>query len=100
VSDDFPGVVPTTIANLNISDNTGTIRRDSPQDEREERKSIEFNGSENGSSKKPRGKKLDEQEIIRLINEKYQQEETNKEASVIYKDNKVFDQPKRAVYGI
>ena len=27
-------------------------------------------------------------------------EETNKDVSVIYKDEKVYDQPKRAVYGI
>lgn len=41
-----------------------------------------------------------EDEIIRLINEKYQLEEVNKEVSIIYKDNKIFDQPKKAVYGI
>ena len=39
-------------------------------------------------------------EITRLINEKYEQEEQNKDVSVIYKDSKVYDQPKKAVYGI
>jgi hypothetical protein len=45
-------------------------------------------------------KKIAEEEIIRLINEEYQQEEVNKDVSVILKDNKLFDQPKKAVYGI
>jgi len=27
-------------------------------------------------------------------------EETNKDVSVIYKDDRVYDQPKKAVYGI
>ena len=45
--------------------------------------------------------KLPEEEIIRLINEKYMFEENNKDVSVIYaQDGRVFDQPKKAVYGI
>jgi hypothetical protein len=45
--------------------------------------------------------KLPDDEIIRLINEKYLFEETNKDVSVIYtQDGRVFDQPKKAIYGI
>ena len=55
---------------------------------------------EEGGSQKKKKVKLLEEEIIRLINEKYLFEENNKDVSVIYKDNKVYDQPKKAVYGI
>ena len=38
--------------------------------------------------------------MLRLINEQYLHEENNKDVSVIYKGDKVYDQPKKAVYGI
>jgi hypothetical protein len=38
--------------------------------------------------------------MIRLINEKYMEEESNKDVSIIHKNGKIFDQPKKAVYGI
>lgn len=48
-----------------------------------------------------RGKeKLPEDEIIRIFNERYEQEENLREVSVIYKDDKIYDEPKKAVYGI
>jgi len=37
---------------------------------------------------------------VALINAKYQEEEQNKDVSVIYKDDKVYDQPKKAIFGI
>ena len=44
---------------------------------------------------------MPDEEILRLINEKYQFEESNKDVSIIYaNDGRVFDQPKKAVYGI
>jgi hypothetical protein len=45
-------------------------------------------------------KKLAEEDILRLINEKYLNEENNRDVSVIYKGSEVFDHPKKAVYGI
>jgi hypothetical protein len=42
-------------------------------------------------SKAKKGGKLAEDEIIRLINEKYLHEESSKDVSIVYKDNKVFD---------
>ena len=39
-------------------------------------------------------------EISRLINESYLDNNSNSNLSVIYKDDKVFDQPKKALYGI
>ena len=44
---------------------------------------------------------MPEEEIIRLINEKYMFEENNKDVSVIYtNEGIVYDQPKKAIYGI
>jgi hypothetical protein len=39
-------------------------------------------------------------EISRLINEQYQMETENKDINFIFKDERLFDQPKKAVYGI
>ena len=40
-----------------------------------------------------------EDEISRLINESYQLE-SDKDLSAVFKDDKLFDQPKKAIYGI
>lgn len=48
------------------------------------------NTNEKFSPKKIK-KKLPEEEMIRLINEKYMQEESNKDVSIIYKNDKIFD---------
>ena len=41
-----------------------------------------------------------EDEISRLINESYQLENDTKDLSAIFKDDKLYDQPKKAIYGI
>ena len=41
-----------------------------------------------------------EDDISRMINEQYSEQSSSQNQSVIYKDDKVFDQPKRALYGI
>lgn len=40
-----------------------------------------------------------EDEISKLINESYQTDDS-KDLSVVYKNDKLFDQPKKAIYGI
>lgn len=39
-------------------------------------------------------------EISRLINEQYTMDTENKDINFIFKDEKLFDQPKKAIYGI
>ena len=39
-------------------------------------------------------------EISRLINESYQVETEQKDLSLIYKGDRIYDQPKKALYGI
>ena len=47
-----------------------------------------------------RGFNEQEDDISRMINESYLEQNDTRNLSVIYKDDKVYDQPKRALYGI
>ena len=47
-----------------------------------------------------RGLNEQEDDISRMINESYLEQNDTRNLSVIYKDEKIYDQPKRAIYGI
>jgi hypothetical protein len=43
---------------------------------------------------------LADEEILKMINENREMDENNSNVSIIYKDGEVYDEPKKAVYGI
>lgn len=49
---------------------------------------------------KGKKEKLTDEEIQKLIDENYLYEENSKDSSVIYYNGKVYDEKKRAIYGI
>ena len=49
---------------------------------------------------KAKREKLTDEEILRLIDENYLFEENGKDSSVIYYNGQLYDEKRRAVYGI